>query len=258
MANRVTAVTYPRSVDTDTATKLFELQSPIQLDASEEKTGYRVTFRDPDGAATRVTGKDMITPTTDHYAANAASDGSGADLTSDLTVAATYGTDLTSDLTVAATYGTEGAEYTLTNTNSSDTIYVTQLDAVGNGIYIYDPVQYVTEDTDLQLVHGVKHLKISMPYQSDPTVGEDYSNKYLTVYKNPRIDAGDITLSAHATASAHWFFILGNVGDKVIIFETQTSISDQPYVQGMRWQIDAGNIVNYQLTTIPDDIYDSF
>lgn len=65
---------------------------------------------------------------------------------------------MTSDLTVTATY-CRSVVYDLANGNSTTALWVQQLDAVGKGIYTYDPIQSVRESTTDQYANGVIHCR---------------------------------------------------------------------------------------------------
>ena len=130
--NKISVRAYPRTLDT-TPQVLFTLNSPLQISASEVIDNVKVTYRDPSGTATRVNGKDMITPVSGtDYAMFSNSDGTG--------------TNLTANLTVDVTYTSDSATYTLTNTGGSPG-WITLLQARGTGIYTFDPVIYTAKDT---------------------------------------------------------------------------------------------------------------
>jgi hypothetical protein len=98
----------------------------------------------------------MIAPvaTTD-YLMNAAANGSGA--------------DLTANFTVTATYGANQVDYSITN-NAGTTGYVTKLQARGRGLYDYDPLEAEEENAASIDLIGESLVSLDMPYQSDYSV----------------------------------------------------------------------------------------
>lgn len=228
-ANRVIGTSYPRKVDAAATTVLVTLQKPFQLAAGETKTGYRLSYRDPAGAATRVSGRDMVTPaaTTD-YTANDASDGSG--------------TDRTGSLTVTASYGTEAVEYTLVNGHSGD-IWVTKLQARGKGIYIYDPVQVIHEDSGEQAANGVYTLVFDMKYQDRADLVDSFSAYALQLEKVPGMTVDEVTLEANRNSMNMSGFMYLEPGTKAHFTETQSGIDKDFFIQGYSAEIVNGKTV---------------
>lgn len=184
-------------------------------------------YRDPDGAATRINGIDMVaTPT---YAANSDEDGGG--------------TDYTGFLSVTATFGTEAVVYDLENKSQYD-LWVTQLDAVGKGVYTYDPVETIHEDTTEQTsAGGVYETRIDMRYQDDPVIVDDFSQLLLGIEKtaNTTIDAAPIW--ANKDGENMGLFLDAEIGERIAVAESQAAIDGDYFVNGYTFEIYNGGLV---------------
>lgn len=225
--NRVLGVSYPRAVDASATTTLASLQKSFRLKAGEVRTGYRMTYRDPDGAATRINGIEMVTTPT--FAANSDEDGGG--------------TDYTDYLEVTATFGTDSVVYDLTN-NSQYDLWVTQLDAIGKGVYTYDPVETIHEDTTEQTTAGgVYETRIDMRYQDDPVIVDDFSQLVLGIEKtaNTTVDGAPIWANEDTESMGLW--LQGEPGSRVTVTEAQAAISGDYFINGYSFQIINGKFV---------------
>ncbi|MEM5768498.1 MAG: hypothetical protein AAGU32_09470, partial [Bacillota bacterium] len=102
------------------------LNKPIKLDAGEKRENMRVSYVVADGFK-RISAQNAALTSS---AMNSAEDGSG--------------TNLTADLTITGTYGSGDALLTLENTGDTDG-FVTTLEISGDPIYIGDTVSQVVE-----------------------------------------------------------------------------------------------------------------
>jgi len=224
LSNRVEVITYPRKVDAAATTELWVLQKSFKIAAGETKTGYVCRYRDPSGGASYVNGRNMVTPLVagTHYAAYANEDGTGA--------------DLKAFLTVTATFGTEAVSFDLENTGGTD-LWVTMLKAVGKGIYIYDPVRVVYNDSASQLTHGVHAVAVDMRYQEDPAVGEVFANTILSREKDPDYSIDKAVVAANKNSMSMMAFLQLEPGRRLSMAEDMTGISRDWFVQGYEAQI---------------------
>lgn len=218
LTNRVKANVYPSKVDSAATTVLATLQNEIELAPGETKSGIRIAYRDPAGGASRVNGKDMVTPaaTTD-YLANTARDGSG--------------TNKTAFLTVTATYGTEAVSYNLQNTDSV-TIWVTFLQARGRGIYHYDPTITVKDDTASQAIHGILAMTIDMQYQQDPALGEAFADFILDRETVPHSTVDRVAILANRNSLSMYSFLLLEPGTRAYFKEDMNGIDADYFING--------------------------
>lgn len=173
--NRVRVTMHPKSVDASATTVLWQQEAtpsdPIAPGASKD---IWVTFRDPDHKRTLIGGLAVVTPvaTTD-YTANASDDGSGADLTSSLTI------------TFEPFAST--AHIVILNTSALPA-YLTSLRVRGKGVYDYS--QHVSEKV-VDLGYGDRRVSIDMPYQENYNVGRNAAEYVWMQYSalGNRVDA---------------------------------------------------------------------
>jgi hypothetical protein len=227
--NRISVKSYPRLVDIAATTVLFSLSSPTSLAAGETKTDLRGTFRDPVGGASKVAGMNMVTPvaTTD-YQMFANRDGTG--------------TNLTANLIVTAVYGASDVLYTLHNTGGTPG-YVTKLQARGKGIYIYDPIEYVNEDTASKNEYGYLELSVDMKYQQNTETAAALADVMLSQLKDPKISLNKITYLANYSDFAMMMFFTLDIGDLINIKESLNGVNANYYIQALDYKITPGKII---------------
>lgn len=258
---RVQAVTHPRTVDTSTVV-LYNLKSSTQVPVGQTLTllgGYT----DPNNRASRVGGTAMVAPvaTTD-YTANSAADGTG--------------TDLTSALTVVASFGSNGVRFDITNTGGQ-VAYLTKLQARGKGIYDYENTVGEADDASLAATFGDHVASIDMPYQSDVRVGLDAARYLLALYT-----AGEVGVWKLGTAGASGLgqttqlavrvqttvgsvsvaptsstlqtqMLAREVGDRIGLVETVTGLAKSFYIQAIDLEVQAPGTPFVTWTLAPAD-----
>ncbi|HML40347.1 MAG TPA: hypothetical protein PKD23_06675 [Bellilinea sp.] len=232
LANAVKIKSYPRRMDTATAV-LYSISEPISLASGETKT-FRAAYRDPNGLAKSVNGRSMIAPaaTTD-YLLNTAKNGSG--------------TNVTASLTVNAVYDSSGIDYSLSN-GSAATGYVTHLQARGLGIYIYEPVEIVTQDSASILAYEYSELTIDQKYQNDVYASASVGQVMLEQYKMPRSQARTVSFQANAADDLMQAFLYHDIGDLIHLAESQSGIDAYYYIQAVEYQLKAAGIITYTWT----------
>lgn len=220
MFNRVEVTTHPKSIDAAATTVLFSLESTPSLSQGESITLWG-DYRDPNQTLSLVGGTAMVTPvaTTD-YLFNSASNGSGTNLTTDLSVTATY---------FAAT-----VKYVLTNTGAS-TGYITHLQARGKGLYDYGPELSVAEDTSLQATQGLRVLPVDMPYQENRNNGQGAAEYLLSLYSDAQEQVDSITFIANRSSTFLTAALSGEISTRLTLAETVTGVSSS----GNSWFINA-------------------
>lgn len=227
--NRIKAVAYPRKTDTS-ATVLATLQKPIQVGGSETVDNLFIRYRDPLGGVQNVSGRDMVTPAgTVDYLLNAAEDGTG--------------TDYTANLTVTADYGTEGVEYTLENAGPAG--YVTLLQARGKGIYIYDPVELLDQDTASEAIHGTRSLDLDMKYQDSPLTAASFAAVLKGQYKDPRTIVDKVTFYANRDEKHMVAFLVCEPGSKIHLTEPIAGIDHDYFINGVEYDILPNGVIRY-------------
>jgi len=226
--NEVVTETYPRRVDASATSVLFNLDRPVSVGAGETVT-ISGSYSDPDQKAVEVSGIDMVTPaaTTD-YLFNTAEDGTG--------------TNITANLTVTATYGANGVNYALTNSYGS-TGYVTKLQARGKGVYTFQPVTYSAEYSTGITAHGRRTLRVDMPYQDNPLVGVDFAQSILDAIKVIGLRVTSITYEANKSAALKAAFIALNIGDRITLNLSDYGLSLDAFITRADIDVSEGGLV---------------
>jgi hypothetical protein len=154
------------------------------------------------------------------------------------------GTDLTEDLTVSVIYGTEAPIYTLTNTSAFDG-YITKLQARGYGIYAYNPIEGTVEDSTSILAYGENAETVDQLYQRDLTSGSAWATAIVAAEKDPRLVLESVTMNANTSGTLMQSFLNCDVGDMVHVEETRTGINGNFYIQNVSYEIQPGGIINF-------------
>jgi hypothetical protein len=167
--NSVYVRDYPVRTDTSLVT-VFSLGSPLAIPPGATVT-ITGRYTNPSGGSP-ISATNLQTPvaTTD-YLFNTASNGSGTNITTDLTVTATY-------------YGDQ-VEYELTNGNTS-LGYVTRLQARGFGIYFDSPIEVYVSDDDAIDEHGDFSIVLDQRYKRDFYAGVAYARSAIELMKDPK------------------------------------------------------------------------
>jgi len=225
--NRIKVTAYPRIIDAAATTILYSLTSPIAVGATP--VTFTARFSDPNRLYDNVAGMDMVTPVaTTHYKLYQNSNGTG--------------TNLTANFTVTAVYGAIDVNYTITKSSGIDG-YLTFLQAVGKGIYIPDPVDYIAEDAASILKSGPSQLNFDMKYQDDPTASVGVADIILSQHKDGKLMPEKVSFYANRTSSLMNAFLYIEPGDRVSISEEVSDSASDYFIQGVEATIGlAGNI----------------
>jgi len=231
--NHLTVTAYPKSTDASDVV-LFNLEEPIALTPGVAYP-FRSNYSDPDSGNQAVAdSSNMVTPvaTTD-YLMNTAKDGSGS--------------NITADLTVTATYGTEGVSYSLLNANA-DIGYVTFLQARGKGVYQYNPIQDISSNAASITSYGYQPDKLDQRYQQTPELGSLFGDAVTDFERDPRTELRRVSFVANRSQALFLQFLSIDVGHLVHIKVDDAGKDGYFYVQGVDFTIIPGNVVEYTLT----------
>lgn len=229
--NRVELVAYPRIIDAAATTVLWQLNSRIELAAGEEAY-IRGVYRDPTGLYKNVAGIDMVTPVSGtHYTMNTLRDGTGS--------------NITVDLTATAVFSTSDVNYHVKN-NGAVTGWV-MLNAVGRGVYTPDPVSYVSQDDDLVEVDDLVILQVDMKYQDDPMVAATFAPIWLNLLKTPKIEESYVYFNGNRNSAMMRAFMYLEPGHRIGRAERVTGISNDYFVQGKEVAIEQGGNIHVKL-----------
>lgn len=232
LANLIKSRSQQVKVDAAATTVLFSLEEVIELAAGETREDLRSAYIDPEGSGRNVTGVEMVTPDSGtDFVANAQEDGGGA--------------DKTAQLAVTASYGTEAVEYTALTNSDSAPIFITKLQARGKGIYDYQPVDSIREDTDSQATHGVIVLQINFNYEPNPLVTEGYGDIVLSETTADDVVVSSIPFSANYDAMTMYGFLVLEPGDRFTLVETHTGVDQDFFMQGYEAVIVDKNMVDW-------------
>ncbi len=204
IVNEAQITVHPRRVDSSPAV-LFSLASNPEL-ARGTAIELRAPYRDPLARATRAGGVDMITPvaTTD-YTFNTVGDGTGVDITGQLSVVATYG-------------GNE-AEVVATN-NGPRHGFVTKLQLRGTGIYDYETILATWDSEPSKDKFGERALAVDMPYQGDLVVAGDAAKYLVAQNKSVLTPVTSVSFVANREQRLLEAALEIDIGERVKVVET--------------------------------------
>ena len=226
--NDIIVTVYPKEYSASTEV-VYSITNTPGIDAGDTLE-LLVKYRDPDQEAQSITARSTLTPvaTTD-YTANADSDGGGA--------------DMTSDLTVTAVYGAAEIKYTLENTSGTK-LYVTKLQARGEGIFFYSTVRLEAEDSTSQGLYGYKVLNLNQKYLDDEAEGQTNADAILAATKDVFQDVDWIEVNANASSENLFACMYLDIGDPIKIPLKNSSdaiVSKKFYINGISWSGSNGN-----------------
>ena len=213
-ANRWIGKTYPRKVGTTAV--IFRLNKPIELEAGQKRENMRVSYVVADGFK-RISAQNAALTSS---AMNSAEDGSG--------------TNLTADLTITGTYGSGDALLTLENTGDTDG-FVTTLEISGDPIYIGDTVSQVVEiASGDDTLYGKIERVLDQKYQSDPTRTFDQITLLATRYGAQRLNTVEyIEFCADKNATLAAVYNLTDLSARLPISVPEYGIAEDYFVQGV-------------------------
>jgi hypothetical protein len=232
--NRFQVAAHPRRRDDDATTVLFTLRGAINVPAGQT---VRITcqYRDPNQVSQRVGGIDMVTPvaTTD-YTFNALKDGSGTDLTADLTV------------TYVGTPGGNAAIVDLENTGaSSGWVPAGGLQLRGRGLYDFEPVVSDLSDATSIGDYGENELSYDMPYQSEPANAVALAELLLEQNKDALTRVDSATFIAQWSEAEAEAFLEQTISTGVKVNAPSANVEDELFwINGVRLQIGVSGLIH--------------
>jgi hypothetical protein len=238
-ANYIKTSIVPRRVDTAATTVLWNMESSVQLTAGASITGIRGRYRDPGAGADYVNGIEMVTPVANtDYKAFANADGTG--------------TDLTANLSVTATYGTAEVDISLTN-NGGTTLYTGGdifFQVRGKGIYVYDRTDIVIDNTGLSFQKWRENLFFTMDYATNPVEIKRMLSLGLLINAGAAIyQIERYPLLANRDKKNMMAFMWLEVGSRALFKETMTSypgVTDEgSFINGYEFDIFDGLYVQW-------------
>lgn len=242
--NRIQVAAHPRRRDAAATTVLFTLRGAVQVPAGETVT-INCPYRDPAQISQRVGGVDMVTPvaTTD-YTFNASKDGSGADLTANLTV--TF---------AGAVAGGNSATLELENTGgSSGWVPAGALQIRGRGLYDFEPFVADLDDATSIAAYGEAELSYDMPYQSEPANAQALAELLLDANKDALTRVESATFIAQWDEAAAAAFLEQGVTTGVVLEAPSANIAETLYwINGVRLAISVAGLIKVTWRLAPVD-----
>jgi hypothetical protein len=187
-----------------------------------------------------VAGVDMAIPlaSTD-YLMNANADGSGA--------------DLTSNFTVLATYGSTQVDYEITNNSATTPGYVTKLQARGRGLYDYDPLEAEERNEGSITAIGESGVDLDMAYQSEITVAVAVAEFLVATWSSHEPTPGEPPIGSVGSTEISVGFVPRDDAEllalmalepavPIIVREELAVVNDVYYIQGVELKIDGDSI----------------
>jgi hypothetical protein len=216
--NRFKVTIHPRRVDAAATTVLLQFASAIPLKGGQSYT-VTANYVDPTQQAAKIgaTNIQALTPSTD-YMMNAAADGSS--------------TDLTASLSIVVTAGGNSAEFVLTNTGLVDG-FVTLLQMRGQGIYDYQQLNALAEDSASQVLYGRHESTLDLIYQTSLVLGQNIALYEIALRKDPRAQVVGATFTVPRSNSVLMKRLLTlDVSSRIGLTEQVTGISNTDPITG--------------------------
>jgi len=227
--NYITLRANPRRLSAS-AEILFQLDEPIPI-GSSQTIEIRGSYADPQGGFP-INGQDMIAPviTTD-YLANTAQDGSG--------------TNISANLTIVTGYGTEGFTHQVTNGSTSNG-WITKFNCRGTGIYNYNPIEHVEKDNASITRRGYQTATLDQKYQSTLDQGRIFIETVVELEAEPQTKLHKVTFLANQSSSLMMAFLNFGPGNLIRIKHDRRGIDSWFYIQGVsEYKITSGGLIMY-------------
>jgi hypothetical protein len=207
--NRVRVTIHPKTLDPAFTTVLYSLTGAAQAIGAGETVELWGNYRHPDDPQTPIGGIVNAQPvaTTD-FLGNALADGTGANMTSALTVTASA---------FAST-----VKFVVKNTGTTP-LFLTKLQIRGKGVYDDGPQTYEAKSTQ---PYGDRPLALDMPYQDNPYVGQGAATYLEAQYRSPAGQLESIEFIANTSEDFLLQALLREPGDLVTISETVTGVTE--------------------------------
>lgn len=216
----------------------------IEAGASRE---FWASYPNPASAAANGVAVDTWTTpvaTTD-FTANAAADGSGA--------------NLTGDITIAVSKFDNSMKITLTN-GASVKAYVTFLQARGTPVLAKDPIPVEKEDAASISAYGERTYPNPAPYLPSLQEAEDWGDFQKSIYKDP-IPMLTVDLAANASHEHMVEVMTRDVSDRVTVVAqgaVKLGINRDFFIEAARHHVGEGNLHSVTYECSPADAFGGF
>lgn len=212
--NRVQITQHPKrptaaQLPTAPIIALFSDTSPVAIEPGQTVTLW-ASYRDPNNTVKLLGAASVVTPlvaTTD-YVANAASDGSGANLTANISPAGTVG--FAADVM-----------FVFTN-NAAQVAYLTLRQIRGKGLYDDSPI---TVQSYTPMAYGDRLLPIDLKYLSSVNIAQDMADFINASFNDPSNQARQIFIMPESSAEKLTQSTSREIGNIVTVTEVVTGLS---------------------------------
>lgn len=241
LINAVNVTVHPRTYDADAVTKVvYKLESAQQILQSTKIT-IECTFRDTTtGQFVAIGTLGVTTPvaSTD-YLFNTAEDGTGVDITSQLTVTLVRGGGNSAVLDVANSGPFDG--------------YLTLLQVRGQGLYDHGEINSLVEDGTSQAAYGENSQSFDMPYQRSALTGGDVASYILHMAKDPLGRVTSVSFSANQVNLAMQYALSWEISNRVWVVDSVTGASTIGWINAVELQITDGGQIMCTWKICPSD-----
>ena len=244
--NTIQLTIHPRRIDAAATTVLWSRniangESPIEIDTGVTLSTLLGAYGDPSNNRARCGGTDMQTPvaTTD-YQMFANADGTG--------------TNLTANLSVTAALGGNGVAWTLENTGGTKG-YITKLQVRGRGIYDRAPVVVKAVDAASVTARGPRLRQIDMPYQDNVNIAQSYADYMISIYSTTGSAPRTVTFWANSDAALAHAAMNVDIGSLVVVAETVTGVSTRAVVNACAF-VESDGFLRVTWTLAPSSVVD--
>jgi len=235
-ANKVIGKAYPREVGATSV--IFTLNEPIRIDAGEIIENLRISYVVKEGYVDVAARDVSITD----YAMNSLENGTGV--------------DLTTDLTITPEFGSADARLTLENTGAADA-YITVLELSGDPIYIADTVeQFIEVPSVSDKYYGKIEMLLDQKYQTVPARTLDQITLLVVRYSTKTNSIESFTICASKNAASAAIYMMCDVGSKIPLASTDFGINEPYFIQGVEVRME-GN-ATFVTYTVKPARYDTY
>ena len=237
--NDVTGVAHPKTVVASIV--LCGIESAVFIAAGETREIW-LDYRDPDTENRLIGGKNFTDPLVENtdYDARPNADGTGADLSGDLTV--------TVDPFAAK------AKFTVTNNGAVGAYLVNgsgtpKLQLRGDGLLDNAPDKRRSTSTQ---AYGIRKLSIDLPYKADGAFAADVASFNRARYEDLADQVNSLAFNPQKSDALMLQALTAEIGQVKSATETMTGLSVlDVYIQGIEMEITAGDYVKVRYVTAP-------
>ena len=235
LVNAIYATIHPRVSGSNNTDTLWELQTRDLLEAGETRT-YEGKYRDPDLHTSKIGGTDFLDPVSgSDYSLRVNEDGTGA--------------DLTSFLSVSVRQGGSGASFLVVNTGTvPGYVYLRQR---GRILRTDESTTIVSRDDESIRRHGPRTLDRTYAFLSDASTVRALSDQTLVRFREGVSVPSSIFLKASKDPILVDDVLSAGIGENVDINEHVSAIAGTYWVHGTRFEIRPPGWVNAELNVFP-------